>query len=27
MIFQKKRWILKDSSNLENIDIEIDGKK
>ncbi|ADQ04131.1 single-stranded-DNA-specific exonuclease RecJ [Caldicellulosiruptor owensensis OL] len=27
MIFQKKRWILKDNSNLESIDIEIDGRK
>ncbi|BCS81803.1 single-stranded-DNA-specific exonuclease RecJ [Anaerocellum diazotrophicum] len=27
MIFQKKRWILKDNSNIENVDIEINGKK
>lgn len=27
MIFQKKRWILKDNNNLENMDIEINGRK
>ncbi|ADQ07690.1 single-stranded-DNA-specific exonuclease RecJ [Caldicellulosiruptor hydrothermalis 108] len=27
MIFQKKRWILKDNNNIENMDIEIDGRK
>lgn len=27
MIFQKKRWILKDNSNIEDMDIEIDGRK
>lgn len=27
MIFQKKRWVLKDNSNFENMDIEINGRK